>query len=231
MASTPIELRLNDGSVIKAEDVNEALKTAVKMKEDTSSALKEEKEKREALEAQVAALSSQVTEATRPKPVAGAFNNDEYFKLLNSDPIDAQNYLDAHRFGIQDRTQVPQQFAQMRQDVEEMHGSMLANQFLQQHYEEFPATPDAAAKLRGRVEELQKTGFPTTIDTMNLAWSQLVSSGAIKPMEKKQEEHRDEPPPSMGGSGSSIATEEIKKAENMTDEDLKKFLISKGMLS
>ena len=99
---TGIELKLADGSVIKAENVEEALKIAAKMKEDTSAALKEEKQQREQLQARLDAIEAQAREAAKPKPIEGQFNNDRYFKLLNEDPVAAANYIDSHRFGIAD---------------------------------------------------------------------------------------------------------------------------------
>lgn len=223
--TTPIELKLADGSVIKAEDVNEALKTAVKMKEDTAAALRSMKEQFEASQAQVAALSSQVQQYTAPKPEPGSFDKDRYYKLLNDDPVRAQNYVDSYRFGLPEE-QVPQRFTELNRNVEEIRANMLAGAFLQQH-PEFP--PDQAATMRQQVEQLTNQGFPFTVDTMNLAYTQLVQVGKIKPLEIEEEQKAEEPPPSPRGAGASLDAD-VSKAENLSDRDLEAFLRSKGML-
>lgn len=225
-----IELKLADGSVIKADTAEEALKIAAKMKEDTSAALKEEREKREALEAQVTQLNTQFQEAQRPKPVEGAFNTDQYWKLMNQDPVAAQNYIDAHRFNISDPSQVPKHFERINAELERMRGETMGAQFLQKHYDEFPATPEAAKVFRQRVQELNQSGYPFDIGTMDLAFSQLISEEKIKPLVKEPEK-REEPNPSLSGAGATpIPDSEIAKAEQMSDKDLEKFLRSKGML-
>ncbi len=66
---TPIEIKLGDGSVIKADSVEDALKMAVKMKEDTSSALKEERAARERIEQEQQRLTAQFAETNlNPQP-------------------------------------------------------------------------------------------------------------------------------------------------------------------
>src|SRR5579863_1472957 len=96
----PIELTLKDGSVIRGASAEEALKMAAKMKEDTSDALRSEREARTALEAQVASLSTQVASMNRPAPaVNGQFDRDRYYKLLNEDPAQANDYYMEKRFG------------------------------------------------------------------------------------------------------------------------------------
>lgn len=224
-----IEMTLADGSVIKAANSEEALKIAAKMKEDTSASLKEEKSKREALETQVASLTAQFEESRKPAPKEGSFDNERYWKLMNQDPVAAQNYLDGHRFGIPPE-QVAPRFNQMQTQLDQFRGEALASQFLTQHYEDFPATQESAKSLRTRVEQLQNAGYPVTVETMNIAYGQLVEEGAIKPLEK-EEQKREEPNPSARGAGASIPDSEINKAEGMSDKDLEAFLKSKGMIA
>jgi len=54
--ATGFEFKLADGSVVKAENIEEAFKTVAKMKEDTAAALKSERAEREQLEAELAEL-------------------------------------------------------------------------------------------------------------------------------------------------------------------------------
>jgi hypothetical protein len=225
-----IEIKLKTGEVIKAPNAEEAFKIAVKMAEDTKDVYKTEKEARERLEAQVATLSQQVQQTRQPARTDG-FDRDLYYKKLNDDPMEAQDYLDAHRFGLSDPSQVRQRFAYIGQKIDELDGNMLAGSFLQQHAEDFPAGPESAKVLRDRIQQLSSSGYPTTIDTMNMAYNQLIEEGKIKPNEPQREEQRDEPNPSLVGAGQhDIPESEVKKAETMNDKDLEAYLRSKGML-
>lgn len=231
-STTPIELTLKSGEVIKAATPEEALKIAIKMAEDTKEAYRTEKEQREALAAQVAQLGEQVQQVSRKPAEPGAFNKEQYWKLMNEDPVTAQNYLDAFRFGISDPSQVPQTFVNMNESISRFEGEAVAAAFLQQHYEDFPGGIDAAKSLRMRVEELGKQGYPMRLDTLNMAYSQLVSEGSIKPLEKKEREEREEPPPALRGAGQhDVPQAELDKAENMSTQELEKFLRTKGMIA
>lgn len=233
MATTPtgIELKLADGSVIKAENVEEALKIAAKMKEDTSAALREEKAARESLQSRLDAIEAQAREAARPRPVDGQFNKDEYYRKLNDDPIAAQNYLDSFRFGIPDPNAVPLTFQQMQRDVSVTRQESMAAQFMQQHAEDFPQTPEAARALRTQFESYIASGYPATVETLNLAYNQTINEGTIKPLEKEPEETRQEPNPVLAGGGASaVDASEMQKVEQMSDAELEKYMKEKGLL-
>jgi len=235
MSSQPFELQLEDGTVVKAPNIEEGLKIVAKMKTDTAAALREERTKREALEQQQTALAAQVEQLrqqSQPKPQNnGGYDKDHYWKLMNEDPMLAQNYLDAHRFGIENPEEVPTTFRRLQEDVQKNRGDQLGTLFIQQHYEDFPATPESADKLAKRVKELSDQGYPLTLDTMNLAYSKLIDEGSIKPLETKPRE-QEEPNPSLGGSGASAIPEtELAKAEQMPTDELEKYLRAKGMLA
>jgi len=228
---TGIELKLADGSVIKAENVEEALKIAAKMKEDTSAALKEEKQQREQLQARLDAIEAQAREAAKPKPIEGQFNNDRYFKLLNEDPVAAANYIDSHRFGIADPAEVPATFQQMQRDVSVTRQEAMAAQFLQQHARDFPNTPEASKALRQQFEGLLSQGYPATVDSLNLAYSQVISDGRIKPLDDKPEPERIEANPNLSGGGASgIDANEMQRVESMSDKELEAYMREKGIL-
>lgn len=225
-----MELKLANGNVIKAPTYEEALKVAVKMTEDTQAALKKEREewtqKSSELETRVNELAAQI-----PKPKVeptNGFDNQRYWTLLNQDPIAAQNYMDAHRFGIPDPAQVPEYFQTMDKKINNFEQTMLASQFIYQH-EEFPATPENAAIVTRQVEELVKAGHPASIETMNMAWNQIVESGKIKPLETKPDENEDANP-SLGGSGASTEILPDDKFAAMSTQEMEAYLKSQGRL-
>jgi len=231
--ATGFELKLADGSVVKAENVEEAVKIVAKMKEDTSAALKSEREQREALQAQMDTLRQEVQQRNAPPRDDKAFNREHYYKLVGEDPMMAQNYIDAHRFGISDPSQVPQYFAGLQAEVSNLTQQTLAASFINTH-PEFPANNDNAGILTKEVVRLREAGHPVTMDTLDLAWRNCQNAETIKPIEKPDE--REDPNPSLGGGGAGVVDAEASKIEadvmsgKMSMNDFEKFLRGKGML-
>lgn len=222
------ELKLANGNVIKAPNMEEALKMAAKMIEDNSSAYRETKATLDTMQTEVQTLRQQV-EAAKPKPSTdGGFDKDKYYQLLHDDPIRAQNYLDAQRFGVANPDEVPGYFTGMYEKISSLDGQTLAAGFVNQH-PEFPNDTDTAKALTGRVIELKNQGHPTSLTTMEMAYRQLVDEGKIKPVELKTEPE-EELPPSPGGAGSTVSQAELAKVEAMSDKELQAYLKSKGML-
>lgn len=231
VAPQPIELKLATGEVIKAPTYEEALKIAVKMAEDTKTVYQQEKQARENLEQRMAAIEARNAAAAQPKPNGNGYSQEKYFQLLNEDAMAAADYLDAHRFGIGDPSQVRPTFLKMQTDISQTRQEAMAAQFIQQHYEDFPQTPEAAKDLRMRFENLMSEGYPATLDTLNMAYSRAVSDGTIKPIEQKAEPERQEANPSLAGSGAQgITDEEASKIDRMSDSELEAYMKQKGLL-
>ena len=224
--TTGIELKLENGNVIKAENAEEALKVAAKMIEDNSRAYRETKSSLDSVQSQMQSLQQQIEQQRKPADM-NAFQKDEYYKLLNDDPIEAQNYLDAHRFGISNPSQVPQRFNEMYEKISVLDGQTLAASFTNNH-PEFPSDPEAAKALTDRIKVLQLQGHPTDMHTMDIAWNQLVNEGTVKPIETQQQQ--DELPPSPGGTGAVISDSDLQKIDTMDTKQLEAYLKSKGML-
>src|SRR5882724_5321571 len=119
MEQKSVEITLGDGSKIVGKDYEDAIKNAVKRIEDRTADLKTQQEKstkleqelsqyklseeeRKAEQERLAALELQKKNATK-----GGLDKTEYYRLLNEDPIAAQNYLDSVRLGVSDPSQVP----------------------------------------------------------------------------------------------------------------------------
>lgn len=237
MGGTPVnpgfEVKLADGSVVKAENIEEAFKTVAKMKEDTAAALRESRQSQEQLQQQINQLQMEVAQRTAPPPQDDrAFNRDRYFRLVGEDPIMAQNYLDAARFGIPDPTQVPGYFQGAFQKVSDLEGTTLAANFVNTH-PDFPGGTKEADLLTREVFRLQQTGHPMNMGTLELAWRNMVDSEQIIPLEPPQEGI--EPNPSLGGGGASALDAEIARVDQevaegkMSTADLEKYLRSKGL--
>lgn len=234
--ATALEITLGDGTVVKAENMDEAFKVVAKMKEDTALYAKQQKERADGLEYERAVLAAQI-EANRPQHTAkGGFDTARYYDLLNTDPVAAQNFLDSHRFGIPDPNQVPQTFIGLSQQVTAIQQQNVSASFLAQHAEDFPQDREAVRKLSERVKDLvTKDNFSFGVDTLNYAYQSLIGEGAIKPLEKKPPtETATYNPPLRGSGGSSWQFDpdtELKKFTAMTTPDQEKYLRAKGMLN
>jgi hypothetical protein len=226
--TTGIELKLENGNIIKAENSDEALKIAAKMIEDNSKAYRETKSKLDDMATQMATLQQRVD---TPPPAANTngFSKDRYYQLLNEDPLNAQNYVDAYRFGINDPQQVPGFFTNMYQSVTNLEQQALASVFLMRH-PEFPQDDEPSKQFTQRFSQLVNGGHPPTVDTMELTWKQLTESGAVKPLEIQEEEQEFLPPSMGGGGGAAISDSEAARADQMSDKDLEALLRSKGLL-
>lgn len=226
----PIELTLGDGSVVKGANLQEAFDNLKKMKEDTSAALKQQREQLAGVQTQYETVQQEIERLKNPprQDDGKTFQKDQYYQLLNQDPMAAQDYLDRYRWDM-DPVQVRQQFSNMAQQVSELSQQSVAASFLAQHADDFPPDPEAAKALTRRVSELQLRGVPFNVDTMNYAYSQLVNEQTIKPVQRQEPDNQ--PNPSLSGAGRVSAEEaEYQKAEKMSDGDLEKYLRSKGII-
>jgi len=230
-APTGFEYKLADGTVVKAENIEEAFKTVAKMKEDTAAALRAERESREQMQGQIDQMRADLQRQAHP-PDTGKFDRNHYYQLVGEDPIAAQNYLDAWRFGIPDPQQVPEYFGRMSNTVTQLEQQTLAANFINLH-PDFPATGENAQILTKEVMRLREAGHPVNMDTLDLAWRNCQSNDTIQPMEEPEKE--EQPNPSLGGGGSaSLDAETIRVGEDamsgkMSMADFEKFLNSKGM--
>ena len=237
MGGTPVntgfEFKLADGSVVKAENVEEAFKTVAKMKEDTSAALREERKSREDLEARLNTLQAEVAQRTPPPSrKEGEFDKDGYFRMVGEDPVMANRVVLAHDLGLNDPNQVPQVFQEMYRKLQVLEGNMLAASFINSH-PEFPGGTKEAELLTKEAIRLQQLGHPTSMDTLELAWRNCVESEQITPVEQPQE--TEEPNPSLSGGGAGTVDAESARIEQevmqgkMSTADLEKYLRSKGL--
>lgn len=228
----PFEMTLGDGTVVKGANMEEALKSLAKMKEDTAAAYKSEKQQREQLAAQVEELRTEVQKAKQPpvKVEDGKFSKERYYELLNQDPDAANSYWFESKFGTKPEALV-QDYQATTQRVNNLVQQSVTASFIAQHAEDFPQTPEAAKAMRQKVEDLTGRGWDFSVDTLNYAYQNLVESKAITPLEKKKDDEEEvRPNPSLSGSSGQLSDTELARAEKMSDKELEALLRSKGML-
>jgi len=238
MGSTPtptagFEYKLADGTVVKAENIEEAFRTVAKMKEDTAAALKTSRESQEQMQSQLDSLRAEMQQRQAPPADPNGFNRTHYYQLVGEDPLAAQNYLDAYRFGIGDPSQVPGYFQAMQQTVSSLEQQTLAANFINTHAE-FPANNENAQILTKEVLRLREAGHPVNMDTLDLAWRNCQMNDTIKAIEVPDE--REEPNPSLGGGGSAALDAEASRIEadvlsgKMPMQEFESYLRNKGMI-
>lgn len=241
-----IEIKLDDGSIVKGSTPDEIITTLAKMKVDTASALREKNTQLEAQTAELARLRAADTqrqtelqqaqakqaEEERQKRIkeGNGFDRDNYYNLLNTDPFAAANYLDSFRFGIPDPKEVPNTFIQMNQKISNFEQQSVAGAFLYEHFDDYDNKPENNAALNKRLSELTSRGYPFEITTMNMAYDQLVREGAIKRLEPAAPEAPPAPAPnpSLSGTGGGAPAPEPDFSK-MSTEKLKEYMQSQGM--
>lgn len=230
--SSPFTLTLADGSVVKAESVEEAVRTLAKMKEDTSAELHRTREQLKAVqEQQDAARAEQERQAAAARAAQaqanGEFSNDKYYELLASNPLAANDYYFKHRFGAEP-TEVVSDFQRMRGTVTNMEQQTVAAAFLAAH-QDFPGDAESTKAMRKRTEELTAQGAPFNPETLERAYYQLVNEGVVKPakVEQKQETSAN---PSLDGSGAAATAPAADAIERMSNAELEAMLRKNGML-
>lgn len=238
MGGTPnptqgFEYKLADGTVVKADNIDEAFKTVAKMKEDTAAALRESRQSREELQQQINQLQTEVSKRNQPAADPTQFNRDYYYRLVGEDPVMAANYVDSFRYGIPDPQQVPGYFQNAFQTLSKMEQDYLAASFVNVH-PDFPANQDNANTLTKEAIRLMTEGHPMNMDTLEIAWQNCVNTERIKPIEVPEE--REEVNPAPGGGGAGVQDAEVSRIEEdvvsgkMSMADFEKYLRSKGAM-
>lgn len=249
MEQKSVEITLGDGSKIVGKDYEEAIANAVKRIEDRSRDLKTQQEKSAELEKKVNEYKAteeerkaeeerqRALEAQKKSGDKTGLDKAEYYRLLNEDPIAAQNYLDSIRLGVSDPSRVPDIFTGMSRKINEIDQERVASTFWRQH-PEFPQDMGSARTLDKRVGQLIQEGHPFSVRTFNMAYEELINEEALKPMDlqddkKKEEERRrkeeERPNPQLNGAGGGVSDDaEMRKFENMSMNDLEKIGREKG---
>lgn len=171
---------------------------------------------------------------TTPKPEAkpvqnGAFSKDEYYKLMESDPLAAQDYLDKHRFGTDSKSMVKEAIK------EESDARQREVKTLQEETAAFYESPAGQEFAKVETKELdqlllgtlQERNLPVTAWNLDAAYRHLRDSGKIPTAGKPAERPRPNPS-SASGSGGQIPPEEP-DFNSMSKADLAAYMRKQGV--
>ena len=204
------EFQVGDGSVVKYRNNEELLTTLAKMKTDTATALKLEREARAKAEGLAQTLADAAT--TKATPKEGEFNTDIYWKMMNSgDVVGAQNFVDAYRYGLTPEEVVPTLTSAVQTIGELRDRSELAD--FRSANVDWPGGKENGDKLLKWVrDEWQK---PWDASVLTHGFRELARRGEVKALEiKTEKEEETAVPPRLGGASAT-------RDDGMTDD---KFL-------
>lgn len=145
---------------------------------------------------------------TTPKPetkpaTTGAFSKDEYYKLMETDPLAAQDYLDKHRFGKDPKQMVTDiinehevakshEVRTLQEETQAFYDSPAGREFAQVE------TKELDQLLLGR---LQEQNLPVTAWNLKAAYRDLKDDGKIPSVGKPAERPRPNPSSAVGPGG------------------------------
>jgi len=228
-AAQPIELKLDiGGEVFKGSTWEEVARAAAKAKEDTTIALKSEKQRAFDLEQR---LQSQPAIPAKAEGEMKGFDSEAYWNLVKDGKIiEAQNYVDSIRFGLKPEEVVPTisdavNKANKLSDQVELERFKFQNQ-------DFPSTAEASESVLSLVQEW---GVPWDAGTLTAAFKTRVQEGKIKPLEVKREEGRPVPIPGSAGigagpSGQTIGQYTLEQFAILPLEKQREVLVNAGMM-
>jgi hypothetical protein len=227
----PGEFRLGDGTVVKASNWEEAFQRVAEMKSNTAAALRDREEQIRRQDDRIRELNElhNAVVTNRPVPDAGnasGFDEKTYWSLMNTSPINAQNYLDAFRMGVDRPEQVPLLFNEMR-NVSVYSADNMEMQSFMQRNPDWPGTDQGADLI---IERLAQKNAPLTADNLEYEYLKAVRNGEIEPLQDEAE--RPFVPPNIG-SGASLSRDDVNVMEqirNTPDDKLDEVYRRLGLL-
>lgn len=222
------ELKLATGEVYKGANLEEAARKLAEGKEQASRTIENLGEQVERLKQERDALRQRTQEQARPATPGNGFDKMTYYQLLETDPMQAQNYMDAYRFGYPDPNLVPQVHRQILNVAQEVTYERSLRDFYTEN-PDFPGGKEASTAVAERMEEL---GLPITTDNLGRAYRQLVREGTIKPVAEQEEEPVSRgrgAPPTPGTSDNQGWMSDV-DLDSLTTEQLTALARKKGLL-
>jgi hypothetical protein len=130
----------------------------------------------------IGGLHQQPTQPQQPTDQA-QFEQQQYYSLLSTDPIAAQNYMDKFRFGMSTE-ELTTKLNNFNQTNEQMQIGLAAQEFHRRVGEQWPATQEASDAVTKRIQEL---GMDISANSLELAFYQLKNEGSIRAIEQTTE--------------------------------------------
>ena len=219
----PGEFKLGDGTVVKANNWEEAFQAVATMKVNTAAALRDR-------EAQIETLRQQTVQQQQQTTTQKTSNFDDktYWELANKDPRLATRYALAADLGLENPDQLPQLFNEMK-NVSTFSADNFEIQSFMQKNPDFPGTDQAADYL---ISRLSARNAPLTSDNLEYEYLKGVRDGVIEPL--GEEVRRPFVPPNLGGSSlgrdEQNILQQLRDPKQVPDDKLDDFMRRIGAL-
>lgn len=222
----PGEFKLGDGTVVKAANWEEAFSKVAEMKVNTAAALRDREEQIRQKE-QLLADSRHAPEPGKNGTVASPgdkFDQKHYWELMNNDPQQAQDYMDAFRFGVRP-DQVRPLFGEIYSVSQHSADNFEIQSFMQRN-PDYPGTDEASDFL---LKTLVNENRSLTADNLEYAYLRSVRDGTIEPL--GDETQRPFVPPNLQGSSLSQSDSNIlEQIKNLPDDKLDEYYKRLGLI-
>lgn len=208
-AGFPGEFTLGDGTVVKATSWEEAFNKVADMKTNTAAALRDRERQIEELRQS----TQQVQQQQIAPDATSGFDQKRYWELMNADPLQAQQYMDAARFGVSPE-QIPSLYKEVFNASQYSADTFEINQFLQNN-PDFPGTPEATDIV---VDTCAKENRPLTKENLEYVYLRSVRDGLIEPAGEEAATPW-APPALRGGGQTNKSQDDIMQLINNTPDD------------
>lgn len=219
----PGSFTLGDGTVVKATNWEEAFHKAAEMKVNTATALRDR-------EKQIQDMLAQHSKAPEPgaNPVVASpgdkFDQKHYWELMNNDPQQAQDYIDAFRFGVRP-DQVRPLFGEIY-NVSQHSADSFEIQTFNSRNPDFPGTDEASDYILKKLTDEKR---PLTAENMEYIYLRGVRDGEIMPL--GEETQKAFIPPNLGGASLSQSDASLlEQVKNTPDDKLDDLYARMGLL-
>lgn len=233
----PIEYRTETGQVYKGNSWEEVAQEIAKAQEHASRTIREQREEREQLLAEL--REREAREVKTPSASPKEFDKVKFYNTWGVDPYAAEKEVIkqvlAEEFGVESFDELRQGYQFAYQKSLGLHQNEELFKFFAAH-PEYTGSEEDAAKMTEWIEknydfDPSKQKF-VTADQFEYAYYKLIEEGRIAPPEPAEAASRTRPeaPPTLDGSAPPGMQDKIANADTLPDKELESLMRSLGML-
>lgn len=233
-----VEYKTETGQVYKGKDWEEVAQKIASAQEHASRTIREQKDERDALMAELQRRQNEKVEV--PAPKKSDFDKIKYYETWQNDPLAAE--AEAIKQVLAQLFEVDS-FDELRKGYEFSYQKSLG---LQQNEElwkfhaahpEFSGSAEDATAITEWVQENNPEYDPSkgkflTARDLEYAYYKLIDEGKIRPAEEPPpDQQREQAPPSLTGSAGQGGKNPLENPERLSDEELEKLARKMGVLN
>lgn len=229
-------LKLPDGKeqVYEAATEQELLNKVFEAHQSGVNALKNREEQIFDNKSAIAAKDAEIARLQEPKPAPPQTGSmvEEYYRIWADPargPSQADDFSMKRQYGVTMKDLV-EGYNKVTNLAKTVDSGNAVQQFHGRH-QDFPATPEAGRLLNERANQFVQSGHPLDVETLSMAYEQLVREGAIERVKPAEAEtkHRGADAPPTGGPGTA-GEQEIEDFDwdGLSTPDMNKKLREQG---